>query len=79
VLSPVRERQRRAMEMGTLVAAVDAAIGRDDSDTGEYYLASTFAVIWATIGYIVWVVLVITARVIRALWILVTWPFRKDR
>jgi len=61
-------RRERAMSMSTLVAAVDAAIGRDADDEGQYFMASAFAVAWAALGYVVWLTIVITARVVHAIW-----------
>lgn len=58
-----RKRRTKAMSMGTLIAATDAAIGRDADDDANYYAASTFAVAWAALGYVVWMTLVLTWRV----------------
>lgn len=63
-----RKRRAKAMSMGTLVAAVDAAIGRDADDDHEYLAASTFAVVWAAIGYVVWWSMVLTVRICVAVW-----------
>jgi len=62
-----RKRRAKAMSFGTLVGAVDAAIGRDADDDGHYYAASTFAVVWAAIGYAVWVSAILTWRISVAL------------
>ena len=73
-------RRGRSLDMGTMIAAIDAAIGRDDDDgSGEWYIASTFAVVWAALGYVVWIVLVLVARLVRVVVILVTMPFRRER
>lgn len=71
-----RKRRAKAMSLGTLVSAVDAAIGRDADDDGHYYAASTFAVVWAAIGYVVWVSMTLMWRVSVALFRLV---FRRNK
>jgi hypothetical protein len=71
-----RKRRAKAMSVGTLIAATDAAIGRDADDDAHYYAASTFAVIWAAIGYVIWISLVLTWRVCQTV---VVWITRRGR
>jgi len=77
-LSPERARRDKAMSMETMIGAVDAAIGRDnDGSDATYYAASTFAVVWAAIGYVLWIMLVLSFRVLVATGRFVAHLFRR--
>lgn len=64
----------------TLLEAIDAVVARrygDDAD-GRYALARTFVVLWTALGYGLWVLAALAARLVAAIVRALT-PRRKER
>lgn len=67
---PAEADRLRYLEFGTMLNAIDAAIGREDdgSSDARVAIAQTYATVWAAIGYGIWVILELAIRLLVALW-----------
>jgi hypothetical protein len=71
-------REARPSRFATLLDRVDAATSREEAGDAELVLLQTFAVVWAVVGYVVWMTMWLVARVVVGVWRFVARRARRD-
>ena len=67
------------MTFHRLLDRIDSGLAREDQTDAETVALQTFATVWAALGYVIWIALLLTARVVVAVARALASPWRRRR